>query len=148
MSVDIRPVQSTDRAAWGVLYAAYAEFYQVTQTEDMRDRVWSWLMAPDHEVTGLVATRGASLVGLAHMRRFARPLAASTGYFLDDLFVAQAARGAGAADALLATAGEYAKAQGSGLLRWITAADNARARAVYDRTADATTWVTYDLTLA
>lgn len=38
---------------------------------------------------------------LAHFRPFARPLSATIGCFLDDLFVDSARRGAGAADLLL-----------------------------------------------
>jgi hypothetical protein len=33
------------------------------------------------------------------------------------------------------------------VIRWITADDNYRARAVYDRVATRTKWVTYDLKL-
>ncbi len=147
MSITIRPVTSGDRAAWGRLYAAYAAFYNVTQTEAMRDRVWGWLMDADHEVTGLVA-EADGLIGIAHVRPFARPLAAATGGYLDDLFVDPAARGSGAADALLAAIKAEGAQRGWGVIRWITAEDNARARAVYDRTAEATQWVTYDLTTA
>ena len=146
MTITIRPVAATDRAAWGQLYAAYAEFYEVTQTEEMRDRVWVWLMDPDHEVMGFVAEEGG-LVGIAHVRPFARPLAAATGGFLDDLFVDPAARGSGAADALLAAIKSEGAKRGWGVIRWITAENNARARKVYDRTAEATQWVTYDLTV-
>jgi GNAT superfamily N-acetyltransferase len=84
-------------------------------------------------------------VGLAHHRPFARPLRASRGLFLDDLFVDQAWRGRGVADALLAALAGVARAEGCDVVRWITAEDNARARAVYDRVARATRWVTYDM---
>jgi hypothetical protein len=36
--------------------------------------------------------------------------------------------------------------QGHSVVRWITAADNARARGLYDKVAQSTQWVTYDLT--
>ena len=39
------------------------------------------------------------------------------------------------------------RARGWSVIRWITAADNARARAVYDRVAVETPWVTYDIKL-
>ena len=147
MSIRIRAVAPEDRAAWGALYAGYAAFYRVAQTEEMRDRVWGWLMDAGHSTEGFVAEHGDALVGLAHFRPFARPLSASTGGFLDDLFVDPAARGSGAAEALIGAVREAGIARGWSVIRWITAADNARARAVYDKVAKETAWVTYDITL-
>jgi len=86
-------------------------------------------------------------VGLAHFRAFLRPLAAETGGYLDDLFVAPEARGQGVAGALIAAVAAEGRARGWGILRWITARDNATARALYDRVGAATDWVTYDIRL-
>ena len=145
-NVTIRPVASTDRAEWDVLYRGYADFYKVTQSEEMRDRVWSWLHDPDAESEGLVA-QGADgkLLGLAHFRPFARPLSATTGCFLDDLFVSPQSRGLGVADALIEGVKAIATQRGWSVVRWITAENNYRGRGVYDRVAQKTNWVTYDL---
>lgn len=144
----IRRPEAGDRAEWDRLYAGYAEFYGVAQTPAMRDRVWGWIGDPGHEVQALVACgAGGGLVGLAHFRPFARPLSATVGGYLDDLFVDPAARGTGAAQALIAAVADEGRARGWSVIRWITAADNARARAVYDRVAQATPWVTYDIRL-
>jgi len=140
----ILPTAPHHRAAWDRLYAGYAAFYRVTQTPEMRDRVWSWLQDPAHEVKGLVAELGGAPVGIAHFRPFARPLSASTGCFLDDLFVDPAARGQRVADALILHLGAMAKERGWSVLRWITADDNYRGRGVYDRLAKRTMWITYD----
>ncbi len=141
----IRKPGATDREEWGALYAGYADFYGVEQTEAMRDRVWGWINDPAHETEALVAENGGRLVGLAHFRPFARPLSASTGGFLDDLFVDPQARGSGAARALIDALADEARSRGWSMVRWITADDNARARALYDKMAVATKWVTYDL---
>jgi GNAT superfamily N-acetyltransferase len=140
----ILPVALHHRAAWDRLYAGYADFYRVTQTPEMRDRVWSWLHDPAHEVNGLIAESDGVPVGLAHWRCFARPLSASTGCFLDDLFVDPAARGQRVADALILHLGAMARARGWSVVRWITADDNYRGRGVYDRVAKRTMWITYD----
>jgi len=142
----IRPVQLGDRAGWDVLYRGYSDFYRVDQTAEMRDGVWGWLHDPAASTEGLVAEAGdGRLIGLAHFRPFARPLSATTGGFLDDLFVAPEARGSGAAEALLAELKAIAGQRGWSVVRWITAEDNARARSLYDRVAAKTQWVTYDL---
>ena len=145
--MDIRKPQADDFAEWAGLYAGYAAFYGVTQTDEMRARVWSWLQDPGHPVQGLVAENGGRLIGLAHFRPFSRPLSASTGGFLDDLFVDPAARGSGAATALIGGVKAEGQAQGWSVIRWITAEDNYRARALYDQVAEATRWVTYDIKL-
>ncbi len=141
----IRKVEADDRRPWAGLYADYSRFYQVEQTEEMRDRVWSWIKDPAHEVHCLVAERDGQLVGLAHFRRFARPLSATMAGFLDDLFVDPAARGGGVAQALIAAVVEEARARDWSVVRWLTAEDNHRARSVYDKLAEPTRWTVYDI---
>ena len=145
-SCRIRAVEQGDRAGWDLLYQGYAEFYGVPQTAEMRDTVFGWLMDPDHESEGLVAEDDeGQLIGLSHFRPFASPLRAVTNCFLDDLFVGPDARGSGAAAALIEGVRERATARGWKVVRWITGDDNYRARAVYDRLATRTGWITYDM---
>ena len=147
-NLTIRPIAPADRAGWDRLYAGYAAFYLVTQTDAMRHRVWSWLISGENEMNGLVAEdAGGNLIGLAHFRPFARPLSASIGGFLDDLFVDPDARGSGAADALMEALKAEGVKRGWSIIRWITAEDNYRARKLYDRMAEKTRWVTYDIKL-
>jgi GNAT superfamily N-acetyltransferase len=141
----VRDLVDADSEAWDRLYAAYASFYGVAQTSADRETVWGWLADPGHELSAIVADRGDGLVGLAHFRPFARPLSATTGCFLDDLFVDPAARSQGVATALLQELGRRAVARGWSVVRWITAEDNHPAQRVYDRVASRTAWVTYDM---
>lgn len=145
-AINIRPVEAKDRQAWNALYQGYAAFYKVSQTDDMRDSVWTWLHDKGAESEGLVAEGpDGTLLGLAHFRAFARPLSATTGCFLDDLFVTPDSRGLGIADALIEGVRKIAIHRGWSVVRWITAEDNYRGRAVYDRVAKQTKWVTYDI---
>lgn len=144
--VQIVPLAERHRADWERLYAGYAEFYKVTQTPEMRAKVWGWIHDPAHEVNAVVAEDEAGrAVGLAHYRAFARPLSASTGCFLDDLFVDPSQRGKRVADALLEHLRALAREKGWSTVRWITADDNYRGRGVYDRLAKRTWWITYDM---
>ncbi|MCB2093533.1 MAG: GNAT family N-acetyltransferase [Rhodobacteraceae bacterium] len=146
MAFVIRDVSEADRPEWARLYQGYAEFYQVTQTAEMRETVWGWINDPGHETHCLVAAApDGPLLGLTHFRPFARPLSATVGGFLDDLFVDPAVRGSGVADALIEAVRSEGQRRGWSVIRWITAEDNARARGVYDRMAVQTKWVTYDL---
>ncbi|MCF2869814.1 GNAT family N-acetyltransferase [Octadecabacter sp. G9-8] len=141
----VRAATDADRPEWDALYDAYAQFYEVPQTPEMRAKVWGWIADPANEVNAFVADADGVLVGIAHYRAFMRPLAAASGLFLDDLFVSPAARGSGAAAALIGAVKDAAKSQGHSVVRWITAADNARARGLYDKVAQAGDWVTYDI---
>ncbi|MFE5795427.1 GNAT family N-acetyltransferase [Streptomyces sp. NPDC056503] len=145
-AVRVRPVREDDFEQWRALYRGYAEFYRVEQTEEAAELVWSWIHDPGHEVEGLVAEGpDGRLVGLAHFRAFARPLSASVGGWLDDLFVDPASRGGGAADLLLSTLRGIGAKRGWSVVRWITADDNHRARSKYDQVATRTMWITYDM---
>jgi GNAT superfamily N-acetyltransferase len=142
----IRPPQAADRAAWDTLYQGYAAFYQVVQTAEMRDRVWVWLHDSAHECQCLMAFDAAGkAIGLAHFRAFARPLSASTGVFLDDLFVDPEARGSQAGTQLIAAIKAIAEKNQWSVVRWITADNNYRARSAYDKIATRTAWITYDI---
>lgn len=144
--VRVRPLEEADYPRWRELYQGYADFYGVDQPDESARRVWSWIHDPDHEVQALVATGAdGSLVGLAHYRPFARPLSATVGCWLDDLYVDPASRGSGAADALLTELASLAKDNGWSVVRWITADDNHRARSKYDQVAARTQWITYDM---
>ena len=144
----IRPPHAADRAAWDALYQGYAHFYQVEQTPEMRDRVWAWLLDAAHESQCLMAfDEAGQAIGLAHFRAFARPLSATTGGCLDDLFVDPAARGAQAGTQLINAIKAYGAQKNWSVIRWITADNNYRARAGYDRIATRTAWITYDIKL-
>lgn len=145
MNVIVRDTAATDREAWAATYRGYRDFYKVAHDPAAFDTVWAWLHDASHEVRGLVAEVDGEIVGLAHYRSFARPLSASTGIYLDDLFTTEAARGHGVGSALLTRLSEIARDEGASVVRWITAADNETARRVYDRVSAQTPWVTYDL---
>lgn len=139
--MQIRPLEDIDRDAWARLYAGYAEFYET----DLPDLDAAWRLIRSGEVECLVAVLDGQVVALAHLTEFPRLLDGGRGGYLQDLFVDPDFRGRGVADRLLAHIADLAGRRGWTLVRWITAADNARAQQVYDRHARRTTWVTYDL---
>jgi GNAT superfamily N-acetyltransferase len=65
---------------------------------------------------------------------------------MNDLFVAEVARGNGVADALIAECAALCRARGAVELGWRTAKDNVRAQAVYERVGgERSEWVDYSL---
>ena len=120
-----------DRADWELLV--------LTRPSDAEMRAGLvWLHDPLTEVEGLVCEDAEGrVIGLTYFRYFARPLVAATGCFLDDLFVALAAR-CRCAD----RRGEKDRPETRMEPCSITAEDNYRGRG--DRL---TNWVTYDIKL-
>lgn len=142
----LRALRAEDLDEWRTVYAQFAEHYTVPVRVEDQDRVWSWLMDPDHPLEVLAAIDPEGRIrGLAHFRAFPRPLAGSTGCFLDDLVVDRSAHGSGAADALLHGVRQIAAERGWTVVRWLTADNNYRARRLYDAFALRTMWVVYDM---
>ncbi|GAA0992478.1 GNAT family N-acetyltransferase [Subtercola frigoramans] len=145
MTLKIRPITDHDFFPWYDLYVAYGKFYATEVEGDRAILVWSWLIDPAHETEALVAEHDGKLVGVAHIREFARPLAGERGIYIDDLFVDPDARNSGVASALIAEVKSIAAKRHAGIVRWITADDNETAQRLYDKLANRTSWVTYDL---
>ena len=148
MSFEIRNTRDRDFFNWLPLFADYGDFYGTPVSDEKALLVWSWITEKTHGLAALVAQDDdGNLIGLAHYRTFARPLAGSTGIYIDDLFVTADARGNGVATALIERVTEIARSQRSTIVRWVTAPDNDDAQVLYDKVADRTNWVTYDLTV-
>ncbi len=145
MTVQIRPIADGDFFNWIGLYEGYSSFYKQDLTDQKALTVWSWLSDKNHETFGFVAERDGELVGLIHLREFARPLDASRGLFVDDLYVTDNARGSGIGGQLLDTAKQYAHENKLSVVRWLTAPENEVAQVLYDKLATKTDWLTYDL---
>lgn len=148
MAVTVTELSVEDREQWAALYRGYAEFYQVPMNEDILNTVWSWIFDAQQPFYALVAKDEAGhCLGLMHCRAMPSPLRGKMVGFLDDLYVSPQARGQGVVDALFNALKSFAADQGWPLVRWITAENNYRARAVYDKIADKTHWQTYQMTI-
>ncbi|MBO3662168.1 GNAT family N-acetyltransferase [Microbacterium stercoris] len=146
MILTIRPVDERDEKRWSDLYAGYRAFYRLPDDPAAVATTWQWVRDGEHSLVGIVAVDEQDHpIAFANLRWFARPSTATIGLYLDDLFTSPAARGHGAATALLERAAAIAGERGASVVRWITADDNAAARSVYDAHATATPWVTYDM---
>lgn len=145
-SIAVAPPGAEDETSWRVLFEGYQRFYRMPEDPNVAETVWGWIHDPAHPTECLLARDGSGrAVGLAHFRALPRPLSGSEAGFLDDLFVAEDARGTGAAEALIEAVAALGRARGWSWLRWFTAEDNYRARAFYDRVARATAWKTYQV---
>jgi len=142
-------VASDDQAEWRSLFEGYAEFYKTPLTDQITDRVWRWLMDPSNVFEGLIVRDSQNkALGIAHVRACPRSLSGCDIGFVDDMFIDPAARGSGAADALVARLENLAEERGWPLIRWVTQHFNERGRAFYDRyTGGPTDFIMYQMKL-
>ena len=138
----IRKAERSDFDSWSQLYTQYLDFYQTTLTNDQLIILWNWLFDDNKKIYCSLAFSNETPVGLVHFREFLRPIKASVGIFMDDLFVESTYRGQGIAQKLIKSVEEFATRKNIPLVRWITANNNHDAMQVYDKLAVKTPWVT------
>src|SRR5438874_4305554 len=117
------------------LMRAYCDFYEVSPAdEDLVAMARVLIDEPEREGIQLIARDGEGrAVGFATVFWSWSTLDAARIGVMNDLFIAEQARGQGLAERLIEACRAEAERQGAGRLTWQTAPDNARAQAVYDR---------------
>ena len=141
----IRYLEQNDKENWEKLYKGYADFYKVEMNDKILQTIWSWLHDKSHDVEGLVYEVEDKIIGLAHYRRMPSPLRGQYIGFLDDLFVDPKYRGQKIGEKLINQMKEISISRGWNLVRWITRNDNTKAKSLYDRVSEKTTWDVYEL---
>jgi GNAT superfamily N-acetyltransferase len=145
MTIRIRPLAATDKAAWLALFRGYIAFYEATIADDVIEATWQRLLSGQPEFhTGLVAVGDDDRpVGLAHIL-FHRSTWSSTYYcYLEDLFVEPTLRAGGIGRALIEAVYREADARGCSRTYWMTQEFNYRARGLYDQVATKSPFVQY-----
>jgi GNAT superfamily N-acetyltransferase len=142
-SIEIRPVDPSERAAWDPLWQGYLTFYKATLSQQQSDLTWKRLHDPAEPMHVLGAYVDGTLQGIVHYL-FHRSTWTQGDYcYLQDLFVAQGGRNHGLGRALIEAV--YAKAHEAGASRvyWLTHESNETARALYDKVADRSGFIQY-----
>jgi GNAT superfamily N-acetyltransferase len=147
-------MKSEDRPAWEELARGYKAFYRTPTTDEQYEVAWRQLQDEGSGFCGLGAYLGdapggepvGALVGIAHYL-FHPLMWFGDACYLQDLFVAEAARGQGAARILIERVAEIARSRGATRLYWTTQEDNARARLLYDKVARFNGFIRYDYSL-
>lgn len=139
----VRPIGANERAEWEPLWRAYLTFYHSTQPMDVTDLIWSRIHDPAEPMFALGAYVEGRLTGITHYL-FHRTFWTVGDYcYLQDLFVAEGARGGGIGEALIAAVEQAARAWGAGRVHWLTREENAVARGLYDKLAEQSGFIQY-----
>ena len=145
----IQPVTEADLEELLPLMRGYCDFYGVSPTDDELLALSRALIAdPEREGVQFLARREGDAVGFATVFWTWSTLSAARRAVMNDLFVTAAARGSGAAEALIGACADRAREHGAKVLGWQTAKDNHRAQQVYERVgAERSEWLDYELRL-
>jgi GNAT superfamily N-acetyltransferase len=130
------------------LMRGYCDFYAVAPSDDdLLELSRALLASPDRDGIQLIARDDdGAAVGFATVYWTWSTLSARRVGVMNDLYVAEQARGSGLAEALIAACVELCREQGATELSWQTATDNHRAQAVYERVGGrAERWIDYSL---
>lgn len=145
--VVVRPVGHDERAAWEPLWAGYLAFYKADLPPENSDTTWIRLHDAAEPMHLLGAYVDGKLTGIVHYL-FHRSTWMPDDYcYLQDLFVADDARGLGLGRALIEAVYEKAREAGSTRVYWLTHETNAQARILYDRVAENLGFIQYRKTL-
>ena len=144
----IREATDADLPALAPLLRGYVTFYETNPSdEQLEEMARDVIAAPEDRAFLLVSTDDdGEVVGFALNQWKWSSLNGARVVVMDDLFVAEAARGAGHADALIEAVADVARNHGAPLISWFTMPDNKRAHTVYDRVGgEAETLLEYEL---
>lgn len=142
---------AADREGWAPIWDGYNAFYEregdTALPAEITEATWSRFLDPDEPMQALVAELDRQLVGLVHYIFHRNTISIPLVCYLQDLFTAESARGAGVGRALIEAV--YAAARDAGVERvyWHTHETNATARALYDTLANDSGFVVYRQTV-
>lgn len=139
----IRAALPSDEPAWRDLWQAYCAFYGTALPDEVTRRTWRRILDPDSSVMCIVAEADGRVVGFANCVVHENTWETQAVCYLEDLFVAPAARGQGTGAALIEWLRNAMRAEGWARLYWMTREDNVQARRLYDRFGQADGFVRY-----
>jgi ribosomal protein S18 acetylase RimI-like enzyme len=137
MTFAIRGLTKDDRPGWEELWGGYLDFYQAPMESVVIEVTWSRLLDAGEPMVALVAedTKTKALLGLVHCVFHRGTWAINDLCYLEDLYVAKAARGGGVGRALIEAVYAMADERACDRVYWFTRENNATARKLYDKVA-------------
>jgi GNAT superfamily N-acetyltransferase len=142
----IRALSEGDWSDWDALWKGYLAFYRAELSEETGRATFERLCAGGEGMFGLIGLdKEGRGIGMANCVVHATTWSRRPKCYLEDLFVAPAARGHDLGRALLAAVKEQAVARHAGRVYWHTQQYNGPARSLYDQVGRPTSFVVYEM---
>lgn len=146
MHINIRPLAVEDKGQWMPLWQGYTDFFKTKLSSVVTESTWQRLLDNSSSLFCRVAEVDGEVVGFAVCVLHEGSWVTAPICYLEDLFVADSARGKGVARQLIKTLIEEARREGWSRLYWHTARNNP-ARKLYDRFTPADKYVRYRISI-
>lgn len=141
--IEIRRVESDERADWEPLWKGYLTFYNTALSPEQNDLTWARLHDPAEPMHVLGAYVDGRLQGIVHYLFHRSTWTAGHYCYLQDLFVAEGGRNHGLGRALVEAVYAEARKVGASRVYWLTHETNDVARGLYDKIADRPGFIQY-----
>lgn len=143
MSIEIRPVSSTDHAAWLPLWQGYLDFYKTELPAATSAMTWQRFLDPSEPTHAALAWHNGQALGLVQWIFHRSNWLVEHSCYLQDLFVSPELRGSGVGRLLIEHVYAQARAAGAAKVHWLTHESNNTAMQLYDRIAERPGFVQY-----
>ena len=142
-SVEIKAIDNNDFDIWLPLWRGYQRFYEVDIPKSVTLKTWARFLDPAEPMHAALAMTGEQALGLVHSIYHRSAWTTGDHCYLQDLFVADDARGGGIGRALIEHVYADAKRRGASRVYWLTHESNHNAMQLYDRMADRSPFIQY-----
>jgi GNAT superfamily N-acetyltransferase len=137
-------VTSADRADWERLWQAWQDYMEGAVPAAVTSASWDLMMRDDSGLTALIArTADGTAIGFANVSTTPFVWTGGPILFLQDLYVLEEVRGAGAGEALLKGVYLLADEIGASQVFWLVDEDDARLQGFYARHGMRTPYLRY-----
>lgn len=138
LSVEIRPIQPSDKETWIELWEGYNTFYKRTIAPNVTEANFDRFLDPQNPICCAVATLPGSSKPVGFANYYPHPSTASTepNFYLHDLFVDPTCRAGGIGQKLIDFVADKAKEAGAYQLYWHTQYFNYRAQGLYSKVGE------------
>ena len=137
-----------DHDDWIPLWQDYLTFYESELSDELTAIAFSRLAEGDVMYAAIARDDNGRAIGFVHWTTHSSTWNPAGYCYLEDLFVAPQVRGGGVGRALITHVRDWAVAAGCGKVYWLTQETNAVARAMYDRVAQSTGFVHYEIPIS
>jgi ribosomal protein S18 acetylase RimI-like enzyme len=141
--VEIKAIDNEDFNIWLPLWKAYQQFYEVDIEESVTLMTWARFLDPLEPVHAALAMVGEQALGLVHSIYHRSTWTTGDHCYLQDLFVANDARGSGIGRALIEHVYADARHRGASRVYWTTHESNHSAMKLYESIAVRSGFIQY-----
>ena len=143
--INIRPIETADRAVWETLWTGYLQYYETSVTAEVYETSFKRLLGnDDNEFHGMIAENDGKAVGLVHYLFHRHMWKIEKVVYLQDLYTTPDARGKGVGKKLIEAVYQAADAAGCPSVYWLTQDFNETARRLYDHVGQLTPFIRYN----